>query len=342
MFRDMERRKSIGDEDECANPPGLLDGSEHRGYSTTSPFTLSSSSSSTTTYTSRCLTNSRRQFEHVYEFVDGGKCGSGSSASVFQVHRRSDGRKFACKISDCNDKETLLRALNEVEVMKTLHISGGCGPSGHIATFRDAFVRRTAAGTYHVYLVTDLMRGSDLSAALKHRGSYAEGDARAVMKQLLQALVCLHDARVTHRDVKLNNILLPSELEPTNIKLSDFDYSAQGTSSKPTMDKRCGSPMYIAPEVLDRDGFYGNKVDVWSSGVVLFQLLSGYPPFGEGSVSEVLRAIRLREPNMHDPVWELISAEARDFVRKLLEKDPHERMSAREALLHPWMARSEK
>ena len=286
--------------------------------------------------------NGGRQFEDVYEFVDGGKCGSGSSATVYQVRRRSDGRNFACKIFDCdrNSKEKLAQAINEVETMKALESAGACG-TGSIATCRDAFVGRTAANRNHfcVYVVTDLMRGGHLRAALEQRGSYAEEDARTVMKQLLEALAFMHDAGVTHRDVKTENVLLPSELDHTIIKLFDFEYSETRTSSNPTMDRRCGSPLYIAPEILDRCGCYGNKVDVWSSGVVLFELLCGYPPFGQGttSVREVLRAIRMDKPNKADPAWELVSGEAQDFVEKLMTKNPQERPSAREALLHPWM-----
>ena len=284
-----------------------------------------------------------RQFEDVYEFVDGGTCGSGSSANVYQIRRRSDGRKFACKVFDCNGKEKLEQAINEAETMKALESSGDCRTgSSCIATCKDVFVRRTAPGRHRcrLYLVTDLMRGGHLREALEHRGSYTEEDSRTVMKQLLQALAFIHDAGVTHRDVKMENILLPSQLDPTNIKLFDFGFSATGTSSSPTMDRRCGSPFYVAPEILDRTGCYGNKVDIWSSGVVLFELLCGYPPYYDGhatTVREVLRAIRMVQPNMADPAWELVSGEARDLVQKLLTKNPKERLSAREALLHPWM-----
>ena len=314
-----------------------------RDYQGPMPFSFLTSAGS-------CTDDSERQFEDVYEFVDGGKCGSGSSADVFQVRRRSDGgQKLACKIFECNNEEKLLQAINEVAVMKTLEAccatAGGCGIES-IATHRDAFVRRTAeTGRYRLYLVTDLMRGSDLRAALKQRGSYTEEDARTVMKQLFQALVLMHDvAGVTHRDIKLENLLLPSELDPSKIQLSDFEYSATGTSSKPTMDLLCGSPLYMAPEVLGfGGGLYGNKVDVWSSGVVLFFLLSGYPPFAlKSTMHKLLRAIKYDEPNMNDPVWQLISDEAQDFIQKLLTKDPEDRLSAREALLHPWMLAGEQ
>ena len=287
-----------------------------------------------------CPEISGRQFEDVYKFVDGGKCGSGSSADVYQIRRRADGRMFACKVFDCNSKEKLEQAINEAETLKSLESSGACG-TGSIAMCRDIFIRRTAAGRsyrFRFYIVTDLMRGGHLRAALEQRGSYTEEDARTVMKQLLQALAFIHDVGVTHRDVKMENILLPSELDPTNVKLFDFEYSATRTSSSPTMDRRCGSPFCIAPEILDRSGNYGNKVDVWSSGVVLFELLCGYPPYGHATtVREVLRAIRMDEPNTADPAWELVSGEAQDLVQKLMTKNPKDRLSAREALVHPWM-----
>ena len=224
--------------------------------------------------------------------------------------------------------------------------------SGGIAMLVDAFVE-SSGGRYCdsqpttvVYMVSELMKGGDLQSALQERGSYAEDDARAVMKQLLRSLVFLHDdaAGITHRDIKLENILLQSEFDPTKIKLTDFGLSAAGTSASPSMTQCCGTPAYVAPEVLERtpDRLYSNKVDLWSSGVVLFMLLSGYPPFLMGTkMSELLRSILEARPNFNDPVWELVSEEAKDLVQKLLTKDPRERLSAREALLHPWLAEAQ-
>ena len=223
--------------------------------------------------------------------------------------------------------------------------------SGGIAMLVDAFVESSGGrycdsqSTTAVYMVSELMKGGDLQSALQERGSYAEDDARAVMKQLLRSLVFLHDdaAGITHRDIKLENILLQSELDPTKIKLTDFGLSAAGTSASPSMTQCCGTPAYVAPEVLERtpDRLYSNKVDLWSSGVVLFMLLSGYPPFLGTKMSELLRSILEARPNFNDPVWELVSEEAKDLVQKLLTKDPSERLSAREALLHPWLAEAE-
>ena len=321
----------------------------------------------------------RARFEDVYEPIAGSLCGSGSTSIVVQVRRRCDGRVFACKVCCANghlcdsDDDNNCQIKNvkcqqdrqirrEIEIMailrRTLNIQGGYSVDvdflaknvssdfddhGIAMYVGDVFVSTSCIdSSTKVYMVCDLMKGGDLWSALQERGSYAEDDARAVMKQLLRSLVFLHDdVGITHRDVKLENILLPSELDPAKIKLSDFGLSAVGTSAFPSMKQRCGTPAYVAPEILERNPLYSNKVDLWSSGVVLFMLLSGYPPFWGSTMNKLLHSIRNARPEFNDPVWELISEEAQNLVQKLLTKNPEERLSAREALLHPWLAEAQ-
>ena len=278
-------------------------------------------------------------FEDVYDVIEGSRCGSGSSSTVVEVRRRSDGRVFACKICR-TDGLTQQREINhEVEIMSMLqaHI-GDYGDAG-ITTCVDSFTCRNDDGSSTVYLVFELMKGADLRSSLAQRGNYTEEDARIVMKQLIRALVFLHEeAGVTHRDIKLDNILLPSELNHTEVQLSDFGLSAAGTSASPSMTRRCGTPLYIAPKILPHSPVYGNKVDLWSSGVVMFMLLCGYPPFWGKTMDKLMLAISGARPNFTCPGWEFVSEDATDLVQKLLEKDPSKRLSAREALLHPWLA----
>ena len=258
--------------------------------------------------------------------------GSGSSSVVHVASRRCDGREFACKISG-GTEATLQESVDEIEIMKLL------GNHDSIASCRDAFFTRDTETTTS-YIVTDLMKGSDMGAALGERGSFSEEDARIIISQLLRAVVHMHDLGVVHRDIKLENILLPSDVDCTDIKLCDFGFATSGCpSTGSNLTQRCGTPMYVAPEIIgERNVLYGNKVDVWSSGVVLFMLLSGYPPFIGNDMTELLNRILRSGPDFGDPAWNLVSPDARDIVEKLLAKDPKKRPSAREALLHPWLS----
>ena len=271
--------------------------------------------------------------------------GSGTSSVVYRVHRRTDGHEFACKVSrngDDDDGTALQQTIREAETLKLLG-----DHESLIALHEDGLllISDSAPGDSQLprprqsFLVMDLMEGSDLGFVLRERGSLTEDDTRAIMKQLLDGIVHMHDLGVTHRDIKLENILNPSALDHTIIRLSDFGLAASGcdTSSQSCLTRCCGTPLYIAPEMIKPNVLYGNRVDEWSSGVVMFMLLSGYPPFFGEDIVELFTNISKKGMNFNDPVWELISPEARDLVVKLLTKDPERRLSAREALRHPWL-----
>ena len=300
-----------------------------------------------------CRCDADLAFEDVYEIIEGSRCGSGSSSTVVKVRRRSDGDVFACnKISNADESEQSQahqrdEIRQEVEIMKMLAARMEPRESDDSQTVTDPCVtkcidalssRNADDSPSTMYVVLELMKGGDLRSSLARQGNYTEGDARTVMKQLLRALVFLHDeAGVTHRDIKLDNILLPSEVDHAMIKLSDFGLSAAGTSTTPSMTQRCGSLLYAAPELITESSpSYGNKVDLWSSGVVMFMLLCGFPPFWGSSKNKLLMSISRARANFTYPAWQSISGEGKDLVQKLLEKDPSKRLSAREALLHPW------
>ena len=287
------------------------------------------------------MTTSHGKFEDTYDVVC--PIGQGSSSVVHCVRRRCDGQLFACKQPSSNEESR--RQMNqELEIMNLL------GGHENLASCRDAFVfditesRDDApvkqSDDLSSYLViTDMMEGSDLGCALHARGSFCEEDVRSITRQLLRAVAHMHDMGVAHRDIKLDNILLPSSLDSTDIKLSDFGLAVAGcTSPVSGLTQRCGTPLYVAPEIIKLGTpVYGTKVDLWSCGVVLFELLSGYPPFmGEG-LEDLLLNISKGEPDFDDPAWEMVSRDARDLIGKLLEKDPSERWSAHEALVHPWL-----
>jgi len=187
-----------------------------------------------------------------------------------------------------------------------------------------------------VYLVMELVKGGELLEALMDKGYYSEEDTRNCFKQLLEGIEYLHSKNVAHRDLKLENLLLTEKGKIDNIKIADFGLSKQQEAAMETI---CGSPQYVAPEILTaQQGVkYGKEVDLWSAGVILFMLLSGYPPFYDENEPMLFRKIQKAHFEFDDPVWEEVSDEAKNLITQLLTADPRERLTATRALAHPWV-----
>ncbi|KAL1546131.1 calcium/calmodulin-dependent protein kinase [Salvia divinorum] len=186
----------------------------------------------------------------------------------------------------------------------------------------------------YLHLVTDLCDGGDLYDRLSSSPRFSERDTAAVASQLMSAVAFCHRAGVAHRDIKPDNILFDSR---GALKLADFG-SAEvfGAAAEEEMSGVVGTPYYVAPEVL-MGGYYDEKVDVWSAGVILYMMLAGVPPFyGDGPVEtfEAVLRERLRFPTK---LFQSVSPEAKDLLRKMICKDVHRRFSAEQVLRHPWM-----
>lgn len=190
-----------------------------------------------------------------------------------------------------------------------------------------------------VYLITELLMGGELLDAVLSRGSYNEADARVCFKQFLQGIEYLHSKGIAHRDLKLENLLLQSPSDITKVKIADFGLAKKAREN--AMDTICGTPQYVAPEVIQGTPglIYSPAVDLWSAGVVLFILLGGYPPFFDESEPALFEKIRRGNYSFDDPLWENISAMAKDLIRKLLVLDPAHRLTATTALQHEWLNR---
>lgn len=191
----------------------------------------------------------------------------------------------------------------------------------------------------YVYLILEYMGGGELFDSIIREKFYPEKKARAVMKQIFEALKYLHDRNISHRDLKPENILLHSK-DPNDyrIKISDFGL-AKFVDSKSFMGTLCGTPNYVAPEILtsDQDRKYTKSVDMWSAGVVMYICLCGFPPFSEDLappplVSQIQNGM-IRFPSPH---WNNISTEAIDLITKLIIVDPTKRLTASSSLKHQW------
>ncbi|CAG9330886.1 unnamed protein product [Blepharisma stoltei] len=184
------------------------------------------------------------------------------------------------------------------------------------------------------YIITEFCSGGELFEKIIQDGNLSEGLAASYMRQLLSVLVYLHDRHIVHRDIKPENLLLNSSGPDSHLKVIDFG-TAQICRPGEKLHSRFGTPYYVAPEVLRMR--YDEKCDIWSAGVNMYILLSGIPPFGGSSDHEILLKVKNGRHSFPSPQWDSISFEAKDLIEKMLEIDPDRRVSAREALAHPWL-----
>ncbi|KAF7149349.1 hypothetical protein RHSIM_Rhsim03G0213800 [Rhododendron simsii] len=212
----------------------------------------------------------------------------------------------------------------EVTILKAL--------SGHknLVKFYDAF-----EDANNVYVVMELCEGGELLDRILSRGGrYTEEDAKTVVAQILSVVAYCHLQGVVHRDLKPENFLFTTKSEDAPMKVIDF-----GLSDFIRPDQRLndivGSAYYVAPEVLHRS--YSLEADMWSVGVITYILLCGSRPFWARTESGIFRSVLRADPNFDDAPWPGVSAEAKDFVRRLLNKDHRKRMTAAQALTHPWL-----
>ncbi|KAJ0099334.1 hypothetical protein Patl1_21154 [Pistacia atlantica] len=188
----------------------------------------------------------------------------------------------------------------------------------------------------NVYIIMELCKGGELlDRILSRGGKYTEEDAKVVMVQILSVVAFCHFQGVVHRDLKPENFLFTSKDENSPLKAIDF-----GLSDYVKPDERLndivGSAYYVAPEVLHRS--YGTEADMWSIGVIAYILLCGSRPFWARTESGIFRAVLKADPSFDEAPWPSLSPEAIDFVKRLLNKDYRKRLTAAQALSHPWLA----
>ncbi|XP_075766160.1 calcium/calmodulin-dependent protein kinase type 1G isoform X2 [Pelodiscus sinensis] len=248
--------------------------------------------------------------------------GSGAFSEVFLVKQRITGKLFALK---CIKKSPVIRDSsleNEIAVLKKIKHE-------NIVTLEDIYESAT-----HYYLVMQLVSGGELFDRILERGVYTEKDASVVIRQVLAAVKYLHENGIVHRDLKPENLLYLTPEENSKIMITDFGLSKMEQNG--IMSTACGTPGYVAPEVLAQKP-YSKAVDCWSIGVITYILLCGYPPFYEETESKLFEKIKEGYYEFESPFWDDISESAKDFICHLLEKDPNERFTCEKALRHPWI-----
>jgi len=259
-----------------------------------------------------------------YEFED--DLGTGSFSIVRKIVSKTTGKAFACKIIDKKsigyDLKAKKRLASEVGILKTMS-------HPNIIPLHDVIET-----TDKLYLIMDLVDGGELFDKIVQKGFYSEADACKVVTKVVNAVKYLHDQKIAHRDLKPENLLLKKG-DDTEVMLSDFGLS-RILGEESMASTACGTPYYVAPEVLLAQG-YREEVDMWSIGVITYFLLAGFPPFMAESLPEIVELIVKCDYNFPAPYWNEVSAEAKDFVKKLLVIKTEDRMTAAGALEHPWL-----
>ena len=217
------------------------------------------------------------------------------------------------------DQKSKNKIMNEIEIMKNLK---------HFSVVK---LLDTIETEKYILLVMENVLGGDLLTFIKKRNKLPEKTAKFIFKQLLQSLKYIHNKNIVHRDIKLDNILIDLN---NNIKLCDFGVGKYISDHHELLYDQCGTPAYIAPEVVAGEGYEGFPVDLWSSGVVLYSLLMGSIPFKAQNINELQGLIM--SGNYKKTTG--ISKNANDLLNKLLEINPKKRINVEEALNHPWFS----
>ncbi|XP_067122791.1 serine/threonine-protein kinase 17A [Centruroides vittatus] len=186
-----------------------------------------------------------------------------------------------------------------------------------------------------IILVLEMATGGEVQRVLEDEEVICERDASRLMRQILEGLIFLHDLNVAHLDLKPQNLLLTSAFPQGNIKLCDFGISRLITKDI-EIREIVGTPDYVAPEILQYEPIT-LATDMWSIGVLTYVLLSGHSPFGGDSKQETFCNITHAPLEFPPEMFANISNDAKDFIQRLLVREPCERMTAKECLQHSWI-----
>lgn len=256
-------------------------------------------------------------------YTVGDRLGAGSFAVVSKVTDIVTGALYAVKMT----QRAGLSAVDE-EAVRSERILLTKMRHKHVISFIDFFEE-----TDRFYMVLEYLPGGELFDRITKREAYSESDARQAGKIFLSAVSYIHSKDVVHRDLKPENLLMTSDSDEADLKIADFGFAKEATGL--TLRTQGGSPGYISPEVIDGRP-YGKPTDMWAAGIILFHMLGGYLPFDAKSQLKLFAKIT-RGVFQFDPAyWGNVSNEAKDLISRLLTIDQNQRLTAEQALQHPW------
>jgi len=264
---------------------------------------------------------------HKYEL--GKELGRGSYGTVVEARRKADGLLCALKAI------SKLKFVGEVEhklMMDEVAFMGAVKGHPNVVSLFESFENRA-----DFFLILEACTGGELMDVIVSSENFSEATAARYLRDMVLAVQHCHSRCIVHRDLKPENFLLASREPGSGLKLADFGLSTSVKSIEEVLTDPCGTAFYIAPEVFSRA--YTASADVWSLGVIMFLLVSGYVPFGSEARTEkeIYDAI-VKEPLVFGPVFQGVSPSARELISGMLEKQPTKRYTLEQVLAHPWMA----
>ncbi|KAM6961084.1 death-associated protein kinase 2 [Aplochiton taeniatus] len=270
----------------------------------------------------------QQKVEDFYEI--GEELGSGQFAVVKRCRERSTGAEYAAKFIRKRQSRASRRGVRREEIEREVDILQQL-QHPNIITLHDVFENRT-----DVVLVLELVSGGELFDFLAHKESLSEEEATQFIKQILDGVHFLHSKRITHFDLKPENIMLLDKNVPLpRIKLIDFGL-AHKIEAGVEFKNIFGTPEFVAPEIVNYEQL-GLEADMWSIGVITYILLSGASPFLGETKQETLGNISGLNYEFDEEFFSSTSELAKDFISKLLVKDTRKRLTIQEALHHPWI-----
>ncbi|XP_037925654.1 calcium/calmodulin-dependent protein kinase type II alpha chain isoform X6 [Hermetia illucens] len=257
--------------------------------------------------------------------------GKGAFSIVKRCVQKSTGLEFAAKI--INTKKLTARDFQKLEREARI-----CRKLQHpnIVRLHDSIQEEN----YH-YLVFDLVTGGELFEDIVAREFYSEADASHCIQQILESVNHCHQNGVVHRDLKPENLLLASKAKGAAVKLADFGLAIEVQGDHQAWFGFAGTPGYLSPEVLKKEP-YGKSVDIWACGVILYILLVGYPPFWDEDQHRLYSQIKAGAYDYPSPEWDTVTPEAKNLINQMLTVNPYKRITAADALKHPWICQRER
>ncbi|CUV04485.1 unnamed protein product [Cryptosporidium hominis] len=262
-----------------------------------------------------------RNINDFYE-LNLGNLGRGSYGSVVKAIDKQSGAQRAVKIILKPKLENINRLKREILIMKRLD-------HPNIIKLFEVF-----EDTNYLYFVMEICTGGELFDRIIKRGHFSERYAAVIMRQVFSAIAYCHSNEFMHRDLKPENLLFSDSSPNSLLKVIDWGFAAKCPKTH-KFTSVVGTPYYVAPEVLY--GSYSKLCDLWSAGVILYILLCGYPPFHGKDNVEILRKVKIGQYSLEHNSWKYVSDSAKDLIKRLLMTDPNKRISAQDALNHPWI-----
>ncbi|XP_039514114.1 calcium/calmodulin-dependent protein kinase (CaM kinase) II beta 1 isoform X31 [Rhinichthys klamathensis goyatoka] len=264
------------------------------------------------------------RFTDEYQLYE--ELGKGAFSVVRRCVKLSTGQEYAAKIINtkklsARDHQKLER---EARICRLLKHS-------NIVRLHDSISEEG----FH-YLLFDLVTGGELFEDIVAREYYSEADASHCIQQILEAVLHCHQMGVVHRDLKPENLLLASKCKNAAVKLADFGLAIEVQGDQQAWFGFAGTPGYLSPEVLRKEA-YGKPVDIWACGVILYILLVGYPPFWDEDQHKLYQQIKAGAYDFPSPEWDTVTPEAKNLINQMLTINPGKRITAQEALKHPWV-----